>query len=97
MKYSYTEQLSNLPMLGSDSKKTHIFPNIKNVSFVSLQKLRDDKCGTRLTKNQCTFHKDNTPIMITPRYFKTVKHVMNLTQHMLRNESKESKSLFIRQ
>jgi hypothetical protein len=93
MKSSYNRQLPNLLMLDSDSKKSQIFPNIHNVSFISLGKLCDDKYEAKLIKNQCTFHRGNNPITIIPRSFKTGMHAIDLIQPMFRNESKERKSL----
>ena len=52
MKSICTRQLPNLQMLDSDFNKTQISPNINNVSLFSLEKLRDDNYGKRLTKNQ---------------------------------------------
>ena len=85
MKSSYTRQLANLTMLGSDSKTTQIFPNIHNVSLISSRKLLDNKYEEKLTKTQHMIHRDNTPIIIIPRSFKTGMHVMELTQPMIRN------------
>ena len=65
MKSSCTGKLPNLPMLHSDSNKTQTTPNVNNVSLFSIVKLRYENYGEILTKNQCTFHKDNTPIMIS--------------------------------
>ena len=89
MKYSYNRQLPNLLMLDSDSKKAQMFPNVHNVSLISLGKLCDDNYEAKLIKNQCTFHRGNNPITIIPRSFKTGMHAMDLTQPMFRNESKE--------
>ena len=85
MKSSYTRQLANLTMLGSDSKTTQIFPNIHNLSLISLRKPLDNKYEEKLTKNQHMIHRDNTPIIIIPRSFKTGMHVIELTQPMIRN------------
>ena len=85
MKSSYTGQLPNMTMLDSDSNKPQKSSNVNKFSLVSLDKLRDDKYGSRLINNQCTFHKDNTPIMINPRHFKTGIRVMSLKQPMYRN------------
>ena len=93
MKSSYTAQLPNLLMLGSDSTTTLTHTNVNNAYLVSLRKTFDKNCEVKLTKNQYTFHKDNTPIMITPTFFKKWMHVMDLKQSTLRNESKERKSL----
>ena len=66
-------------MLGSDSKINKIFPNIKNISLILLGKLREHNCEVKLTKNQRTFHRDNTPIIIIPFFNGNVCDGFNTT------------------
>ena len=89
MKSSCTRQLPNLPVLDNDSNNPQKSPNVKKCSLVSLEKLRDDNYGAKLTKNQCAFYKDNIPIIIGLRHLKTRMHAMSLKRHVFRNYIKK--------